>query len=201
MKTSLTTLVIDTATSYLYVGLFEDKRAIDEVYQKGHNDHSVTLMDAISQLFEKHSLKAESLNRIVVGIGPGSYTGVRVGVVVAKMLGWSLSIPVYTVSSLAMMASSQVSGKTLAWIDARRGRGFMGVFETVNSMVKRLEDDVYDRVDTIKSRVEYDQAIEEGKPDFLRLDKSDLLEEVKDIHLLAPIYLRETEAEIELQKK
>ncbi len=192
-------LVIDTATSYLYIGLFDDDKVIEEIYQKGHNDHSVTLMDELQKMFNRHEIKPEVIDRIIVGVGPGSYTGVRVGVVVAKMLGYSLNIKVYTISSLALLASAGKPGTVMAWIDARRKHAFIGTYKVTKDTVEYLYDDVYDALEIYKEDKEYDFEQTEGKPNMVKLFHSNLLEEVQNIHELAPIYLRKTEAEKNLK--
>jgi tRNA threonylcarbamoyladenosine biosynthesis protein TsaB len=199
MKQSLISLVIDTATSYLYLGLFKENQAIEEVYQKGHNDHSVTLMDELNNMFSRHKLKPEAIDRIIIGVGPGSYTGVRVGVVVAKMLGYSLNKKVYTISSLALIASASQPGRVMAWIDARRKHAFTGMYKVTKDTVERISNDVYEALDIYKNTNQYDYEQTESKPNMEKLFNSDLLREVLDIHQLAPVYLRKTEAEKNLK--
>lgn len=199
MKQSLISLVIDTATSYLYIGLFDENRVIEEIYQKGHNDHSVTLMDELHNMFNRQSMKPNAIDRIIVGVGPGSYTGVRVGVVVAKMLGYSLDKKVYTVSSLALLASASNPGTVMAWIDARRKHAFIGKYLVTKDSIEQLDNDVYDALELYKKNISYDFEQTETKPNMVKLFYSDLLNEVNDIHQLAPTYLRKTEAEKNLK--
>ncbi|MFW5838374.1 MAG: tRNA (adenosine(37)-N6)-threonylcarbamoyltransferase complex dimerization subunit type 1 TsaB [Bacillota bacterium] len=195
MKQSLKSLVIDTATSYLYIALFDNDQVVEEIYQKGHNDHSVTLMDELQKMFSRHELKPSAIDRIIVGVGPGSYTGVRVGVVVAKMLGYSLHKQVYTISSLALLASASKPGIVMAWIDARRKHGFIGMYKVTDDNVERIEADIYTALDRYRKDNDYDFEQTEIKPNMEKLFHSGLLEEVQNIHQLAPMYLRKTEAE------
>jgi len=196
MKQSFTRLVIDSSTSYLYIGLYEGLTLLDAFYEEGHNDHSVKLMDQLENLLVRHGLKAKAIDEIIVGIGPGSYTGLRIGVVVAKMLAFSLNVPIYTVSSLAMLASSQTKeGLILPWIDARRDYAFLGLYELKNSKLQLIKKEQYTHLPTFKASLDYFIEVIEGKPNLTLLIESDLLTKVEDVHLLAPIYLRETEAE------
>jgi tRNA threonylcarbamoyladenosine biosynthesis protein TsaB len=202
MKKSQNQLVIDSATSYLFLALYRDNEAIEVHYHKGENDHSVTLMDELSNLLERHELTPNDLDRIIVGIGPGSYTGLRIGVVVAKMLGWSLNIPVYTISSLALLASSiEKEGLILPWIDARRGYAFLGLYELNNGIIKQVKPDEYTHLKAYETQMNSNVTlVAQGQPNMVKLLQTDLLVKVKDIHLLAPVYLRETEAERNLNK-
>jgi tRNA threonylcarbamoyladenosine biosynthesis protein TsaB len=102
---------------------------LQKFYEAGHNDHSVKLMSEIEVVFSNNNLKMSDIDEIIIGIGPGSYTGLRIGVVIAKMFGWNNDIPVKTVSSLALIASSyDGENLILSEVDARRGNSFLGVY-------------------------------------------------------------------------
>ncbi len=194
MKHSLKRLAIDTATPYLYVALYEGEEKLFSVYQKGNNDHSVTLMQTIETLFHKANFKAKDIDQIIIGIGPGSYTGVRIGVVVAKMLAFSHAIELYEISSLALLASGSIKGKVLAYIDARRDHVFAGVFTNE----KRLESFIPEQYITLKEAKEnwtYDESVDTCEPALNVILNSPLLKRVENIHTLSPRYLRKTEAE------
>ena len=109
MKKSLNRLVIDSATKHLFVALYSDFNSRDIYYKEGSNNHSEILMSEIERILVKNNLKIKDIDEIYIGVGPGSYTGLRIGVVIAKMFGWNNDIPVFTVSSLAMIASSTTS--------------------------------------------------------------------------------------------
>lgn len=195
MKKRSKYLIIDTATSYLYVALYEGFEPIDIVYQQGKNNHSVTLMPTIETLFDHTKMSLEDIDEIVVGVGPGSYTGVRIGVVVAKMFAWSLNKPLWTISSLALLASAAKGPKILAYQDARRGNAFLGLYEYRDKQLKRLQEDQHTALDAFISNHAIDETISEGKPDFSLLLASDLLIRASSVHHVSPLYLRKTEAE------
>ncbi len=81
-------------------------------------------MPAITKLMNEVGIQPNQLDRVVVANGPGSYTGVRIGVTTAKTLAWSLQIPVVGVSSLALMAQAGrlFHGEIVPLVDARRGQ-------------------------------------------------------------------------------
>ena len=199
MPTSSLNLVLDSATDYLFISLDDGASLIEEYYRKGKKNHSVRLMDELSKMFERHSYKPEDLTSIIVGIGPGSYTGVRIGVVVAKMMAWAQAIPLYTVSSLALKATAK-TGTVLSWIDARRGHAFLGLYEVNEKGVSLLEDEHYTHLDTYRQGLPVDTLeVEDAKPDVFKLKGSTVLKHVENIHHVAPVYLRETEAERNLK--
>ena len=127
MKKSLKRLIIDTATKYIFLSLIIDGVEKDFVYEEGINNHSVTIIPFIENMLNKENITLKDIDQVIVGIGPGSYTGVRIGVTVAKMIGYLNNIDVYEVSSLALMASHSDKPYVLALIDARRGNAFMGL--------------------------------------------------------------------------
>ncbi len=195
MNKSLKRLVIDTATPYLYIALYEDNVLVDSIYQKGNNDHSVTLMDNIAKMFDKASWKIQDLAAVIVGIGPGSYTGVRIGVVVAKMFAWSHNIPVFKISTPALLASGADNGVIFAYVDARRNQAFGGVFEKTDETLVRLKADTYADLTTMLDSWTYDHPVNAVMPDLNVVLNSELLEAVDNVHDLSPVYLRKTEAE------
>ncbi|MEC9484724.1 MAG: tRNA (adenosine(37)-N6)-threonylcarbamoyltransferase complex dimerization subunit type 1 TsaB [Candidatus Izemoplasma sp.] len=197
MNTSFHRLIIDSATPYLYVALLEGNRSIQTYYKKGDNNHSEVLMPTVETLFKDSGLSINDIDEVIVGIGPGSYTGVRIGVVVAKMIAWNQRITIKTVSSLALMASSESSdGYILAHIDARRKNAFMGLYLKQNGLIEPIGDEVFMSSKAFQEKVPYPFTIvESGEPDPKVLLASNILTPVENVHHLAPNYLRKTEAE------
>lgn len=205
MKKSLKRLVIDSATKNLYIAVFEDEKCLGDFWESGHNDHSVKLMPQIEILMINNNLKVSDLDEIIVGIGPGSYTGLRIGVVVAKMFGWNNDIPVKTISSLALMASSDDGKKLiLPEIDARRGNSFLGLYKNDGKSLILVEEEQLTNLENYIEFVNDEYKLEvniisNGKPNMIKIINSDLLKSVEDIHTLNPNYLRVTEAERNLK--
>jgi len=201
MKKSLKRLVIDSATKYLYIGLFDHEIALGKFYEAGHNDHSVKLMSEIENLFVSCKLTMIDIDEIIIGIGPGSYTGLRIGVVVAKMLGWNNNIPVKTVSSLALIASSYDGLELIVpEIDARRGNSFLGLYRNTDKALVLVEKEQLTNLEEYNASLKEEYTVVSfGEPNIGKLLSSDLLVDVDDIHGLNPNYLRITEAERNLQ--
>lgn len=204
MKKSLKRLIIDSATKDLFVALYEGESNLCDYFQRGNNDHSVVLMPQIEKMMNDNRWKVKDIDEIIIGIGPGSYTGLRVGVVIAKMFGWNNDIPVRTISSLAMLASSSDIQYVIPEIDARRGNSFLGLYENSQSGLKLVcaEElvNLNEYVDLKRKEYENIEVVSVGKPNIIKILNSDLLETVEDIHSLNPNYLRLTEAERNLNK-
>ncbi len=201
MKKSLKRLVIDSATKYLYVAVFADLKCLGKYYQAGQNDHSTKLMIEIERIFEMNNLKVADLDEIIIGIGPGSYTGLRIGVVVAKMFGWNNNILVRKISSLAMMASSSDTNKLIvAEIDARRSNSFIGIYKNDGNTLKLVNEEILTNLnDYLENLNEPYEVVSNGEINLEKVLNSKLLVDVVDIHALDPNYLRMTEAERNLK--
>ncbi|MFS8580969.1 MAG: tRNA (adenosine(37)-N6)-threonylcarbamoyltransferase complex dimerization subunit type 1 TsaB, partial [Novibacillus thermophilus] len=121
-------LAIDTSTLVMGVSLLEDDRVLGEVTTNLRKDHSVRLMPTVARLMEELRLSLSELDLIAVASGPGSYTGVRIGVTTAKTMAWSRNLPLIGISSLAVLAMNglRFDGKIAPLFDARRDRVYTG---------------------------------------------------------------------------
>lgn len=136
-------LAIDSSNQTLALALCEDERLIGQLTNTTKRTHSVTLMPAINQLFAQSQMKPAELDRIVVASGPGSYTGLRIGVTTAKTLAWSLGIELVSVSSLASLAANSLdySGYLVPIFDARRENVYSGVYQwQAGKLIEVLSD-------------------------------------------------------------
>lgn len=124
-------LVIDTALGACSVGVFEDDRALairSEPMAKGHSER---IGGFVRDVMEASGIGFDTLDRIGVTVGPGSFTGLRVGLAFAHGLGEALDRPVIGVSTLAALAASRPATDDhpfAAVIDARRGQVYLQAF-------------------------------------------------------------------------
>ena len=124
-------LAMDTSTQVMGVSILKNNEIRTEIVTNIPKNHSVRLMPAIEQAMNLVGLEPKELDKIVTTIGPGSYTGIRIGLTTAKTMGWALNIPVVGVSSLEVMAYQGrfFEGYICPFIDARRGMVFAGVYQ------------------------------------------------------------------------
>ncbi|MDQ0485164.1 tRNA (adenosine(37)-N6)-threonylcarbamoyltransferase complex dimerization subunit type 1 TsaB [Guptibacillus hwajinpoensis] len=136
-------LAIDSSNYCMGVAVMDGDAIIGEIITNLKKNHSVRLMPAIDQLLEEVGLKPNELERIVVAEGPGSYTGLRIGVSIAKTLAWTLGIPLVGVSSLEVLAQSgrYYTGVIVPFFDARRGQVYTSLFESEGTFVQRQTED------------------------------------------------------------
>lgn len=133
----MNSLLIDTSNQPLSVALMQNDEVLAEITTDSKQNHSVQLMPAISQLFEQSKIAKQQLDAIIVAEGPGSYTGLRIGVTVAKTLAYALDVKLYGVSSLkALAATIDHTDKLLVPVfDARRQAVYTGIFQWQNGQL------------------------------------------------------------------
>ncbi|UOR10305.1 tRNA (adenosine(37)-N6)-threonylcarbamoyltransferase complex dimerization subunit type 1 TsaB [Halobacillus amylolyticus] len=131
-------LAIDTSNYVMGVAIVKDGTVTGELVTNVKKNHSIRLMPAIEQLMNETATKPEDLDRIAVAHGPGSYTGVRIGITTAKTMAWSLQIPVVGVSSLEAVArqGELFSGYVCPFFDARRGLVYTGLYDSNMKLVR-----------------------------------------------------------------
>lgn len=124
-------LAIDTSNQLLGVAIMKDDEVVAEMVTNVAKNHSVRLMPAIDQVMKSVKVTPDQLGKIVVAEGPGSYTGVRIGMTTAKTLAWALEIPITGASSLKTLAFQGVyfDGLVCPFFDARRGRVYTGLYQ------------------------------------------------------------------------
>lgn len=132
------TLAFDTSNQALAVAVGEDKKILANFLSTTKMTHSQTLMPAIDYMMQTAQFKPKDLDRIVVSKGPGSYTGLRIGVTTAKTLAWTLGIELVGISSLAAIAGNcmNFSGWIIPLMNARRENVYTGAYQWQNGELK-----------------------------------------------------------------
>ena len=99
-------LVIDTCTNNVVIGLLKDKEILDQKNEINDKSLSTNFTVWVADLLNRNNLHPNDIDTIFVAVGPGSFTGIRVGVTFAKVLAWSLKKRVVPISSLELIAST-----------------------------------------------------------------------------------------------
>jgi tRNA threonylcarbamoyladenosine biosynthesis protein TsaB len=117
-------LALDTSTSTASVALFDGQRVLSEATWLAGREHSTRLLVEVEVAFDRIGRRSEELTGLVVAIGPGSFTGVRVAVSVAKGMAAGLALPLWGVSTLDVVAcaAGPVELPVRAVVEAGRGR-------------------------------------------------------------------------------
>ncbi|WP_079709972.1 tRNA (adenosine(37)-N6)-threonylcarbamoyltransferase complex dimerization subunit type 1 TsaB [Paraliobacillus ryukyuensis] len=136
-------LAIDTSNETLGVAIHDGAKTIAAYIANSKTKHSKRLMPVINQLMQDANMTPQDLTRIVVAKGPGSYTGVRIGLSTAKMMAWTLQIPVIGISSLETLALHAITQPELIcpFFDARRGLVYTGLYQRSDAHQAKLIKD------------------------------------------------------------
>ncbi|AJK86222.1 MULTISPECIES: tRNA (adenosine(37)-N6)-threonylcarbamoyltransferase complex dimerization subunit type 1 TsaB [Lysinibacillus] len=133
-------LGIETANTPLSIAVVKDGKVVAEMVQNIKLTHSAGAMPAIEEILARIDVRPNDLDAIAVSEGPGSYTGVRIGVTLAKTLAWTLQKPLVGVSSLKTLAANAAlyNGLICPIFDARRGNVYTAVYqgETLEALVE-----------------------------------------------------------------
>ena len=136
-------LAIDSSAKAASVAIVEDGKILGETFLNCGLTHSVTIMPSVEWLLETTGIKLSDIDRIAICEGPGSFTGLRIGMAAVKGLAWSLDIPCVGVSTLyaAARGVSHVCGTICAVMDARAGQVYNAVFKSDGKNLSRVCDD------------------------------------------------------------
>lgn len=197
-------LVIDTSSSYVTVSIIKDNAIVHEFKKKIDNDIASKIMSIINMELVESGIDIKDVEKIFVVNGPGSFTGVRIGVTIAKTIAWALNINVVPISSLELMATTSVTNKYLVpLIDARRGNVYAGVYDADLNVI--ADDKLVSISDILRydnseyTFISYDEIkdIDTIKPDtnILKIVMKHMSDEGINAHSLKPKYLKLTEAE------
>lgn len=200
-------LYIDTSSSYLYTAIVKDNELVAEIKEEFGQSLSEVALPKLASMFKNNSLDTRDINKIIVVNGPGSFTGIRIGITIAKVYAWSLDIPITTITSLEAMAISSKSDKVhVPMINARRGFVFAAAYDKSNKEIIKPQhiklNELLSKLNEISdyeiiTNDEFDSLKETTKysPDFLKVVSYFKDKEAINPHAVNPDYLKLTEAE------
>jgi tRNA threonylcarbamoyladenosine biosynthesis protein TsaB len=155
-------LAIETATSLGSVALLDGARVVREVAEHVPQRHLEWLAPALSGILDSSGWKPEDVQGVVVSRGPGTFTGLRIGIATAAAWAYARAVPVAGVSTLEALAAGTAAGATAGLIcpvlDARREELAFALFES-GRVVARLLDDAVGPVDILLDRVPEDVPV------------------------------------------
>lgn len=136
-------LALETSAKSVSAAVVENGAVLASSYQNTGLTHSRTLMPLVDGMLRAADLKLEQMELIAVAQGPGSFTGLRIGVSAAKGLAWAKELPCCGVSTLLAMAQNlrHLDGTIVCAMDARRNQVYNAVFRAENGQLTRLTED------------------------------------------------------------
>ena len=206
-------LFFDTSSDRLKVSLIKDDKIIFDKELHTKNDHSSYLVPTIDEAFKSNNIDFKELDEIIVGNGPGSFTGTRISIAVAKTYAFSFNIPVYMISSLEELIydndgydfyvpiiEEKKDNLYFSIFDKDKKRVMDDTYSSTEYMYKKLEEldgkvllislsnKEYEKYDTVKASI-----------NALNIMKNiDVNNEKVNPHLLKPNYIKKIEAEAKL---
>ncbi len=164
-------LALESSAKAASVALMDGRTLLAESFQNNGKTHSVTLMPMAEQILRDCGVAPKDLTAVAVALGPGSFTGVRIGVSAAKGLAWAAEKPCCGVSTLLGMAYQMkaVSGVICPVMDARRNQVYNALFSSDGIHLTRLTPDRAISLEELQKELENFE-----KPIFLVGDGSKL---------------------------
>lgn len=218
-------LGIDTSTKVGSVALFDDKKGVlAEVIINTKSNHSDTIMSAIDYILNLADCSVDDLDKIAVTVGPGSFTGIRIGIAIAKALVFKKDIKMTAMNTLDLLAhETSYKGKILSIIDARKERVYYALYENMEKISEYSDGELREVLEKYKedeilftgdASYIYKEIIEEvmgNKAKFINkarvfpragilAERAMSLEEVNSV-ILEPYYHSKTQAEREKELK
>lgn len=205
-------LAIDTSSKNATVAITENEDKIIELNNNDEKTHSQKLMKMIDEAFKKTNLLLDNIDLIVCCLGPGSFTGVRIGIATAKAFADSKDIPVVGVNSLETLAYSlNEEGDICSLIDADHGNMYAGFFKIKKNKNDELETEKEDlsflnyedeknsfsKFKIVNSSDDISLGITLAKLGYNKYKKG----EYGNSNILSPVYLRKSQAELQLEGK
>ena len=184
-------VLIDTHDKEVLFALYKDGKVLDKINKESNMRHSEIAMPSLIELIERNNLKINDIDEIFTVIGPGSFTGVRIGVTIAKTLAYLLKKPIRSISSIDLEYFSNGLKKGLYKVDEKNGYFIANYDGNVysNTDIKYYSEDEYNekfKDEEIYSNIELD--LEKIYEYASKLDES-------NPHLVNPIYIKQIEVE------
>lgn len=136
-------LALETSAKAVSAAVCENGKILCSGYQDTGLTHSRTLMPIVEHILKNTNLNMTDMEAVAVAVGPGSFTGIRIGVSAAKGLAFAADKPAIGVSTLAAMARNVAfsDGLVICAMDARRNQIYNALFEAKNGQLTRLTED------------------------------------------------------------
>lgn len=174
-------LSITTATNHLSVALVEDEKLIAEKNEEDNRNHSEHLDPVISELLKENNILIKDIDRFAVAQGPGSYTGLRIGITTAKMFATILNKELVGVSTLAALANGidEEDAIIVPEIDARNNNFFAGAYFKKNGKLSNIVPDGHYFLDDLIKKIK--QIESTNKVIFVGSEIDKYLSKIKEV--------------------
>ena len=199
------TLFIDTSSTDVSIALVKDNNILSHITKTIPNQHSIYTTSYIDTVLKDSNLEPSDIDKIMVVNGPGSFTGVRIGVTIAKVFAYILNIDIVCLSSLKIRAISTSHNYCLSLINANRENYYLGLYDKNNNeLIKEQfnsKEEVIKLIDEYKPTIatDNDLTIDDLNISKTNLDIISIVNYYQDApsinpHLVVPNYLKLAQA-------
>ena len=193
-------LCMDSAYKQLVLGLYKDQELLAGISLEAFKKQSETIFVELNRLLKETNLDYKDIDRVIITKGPGSYTGIRIAMTIAKVLCSQMHKELYTISTMLLYAGIEKQANVI--LDARSQRAYVAHLEDGqiqgNTQILTL-DEVKEFIETNPGIVLGDADLigqDVQKVDFLKnfIELEPYYEKVENIHALVPDYLKESDS-------
>ncbi len=193
-------VILDTSNQYLAVALYKDDECLESVLEKGSQRQSENAIPYLSKILENHGVELLDVDEMVITRGPGSYTGVRVAMTIAKTLSVISNVKVKAISSLKAYAGMN---KCVSVIDARSKKIFVCAYENGEELMNEQMITIDSFNDFMKDYQDF-KVVGQTQVVGIESQNNELIdnlyqlslneEAIENIDALVPVYLKDVEA-------
>lgn len=190
-------LFLDTSTKYLCIGIAKDHKVIYKFQQEAIKKQSELTIPFLQKALAEVNISLNDINEVNVTIGPGSFTGIRIGMCIAKVLASMKNIPLKAISSLNAYASL---GRKIVILDAKAKRVYLGIYNNNEKVIDECVVEIEAFKEMIKDYPDYDIVLDSYLIG-LESESIDVIENMNRISInskvvdnvdsLVPIYLKD----------
>ncbi len=185
------TLFIDTHYNKIIIVVYQNEEVIIKKEVVSDNNHSITTMPILVDTIESINLKINDINQIIVVNGPGSFTGVRIGVTIAKTIAFTLNIPIKVLSSLLIKAIS-FSHESILIGEREKNGVYIGKFDNQNNLIGEYKYLNNNEFKEKLNKIEYYEEIELNYEKIIKY--SNTLNSINP-HAVNPLYIKKIEVQ------
>ena len=190
-------LAIDTSGNHLSIVVFYNDKIFSSYNENINLKHSVTLLPELESMLDTHGVSLSEIDVFCSVIGPGSFTGIRIGVSTVKALAYSLNKKVLSVTSFDVLAYNKPNAKVLALIDAKHGHYYACGYDNLEVVLPPCYISESE-VESLSSEYLLIKDSDEDKLNGLILSvKSKISLATSDRESLIPLYVKKSQAEEE----
>jgi len=186
-------LFIDTSLADVSIALLKDSKLLSCIHNNIPGEHSIYVTKYVEDILKENKILPKEVNEIIIVNGPGSFTGVRIGVTIAKMYAYLTNIRIVSITSLKARVIGRNSEFLLSMINAKHNNYYVGLYDREYNKIKEEFMSKDSLNDLIKK---YNPQIITEEDKYLIEDIVEYMKNIKNsnVHSINPIYLKLPEA-------